>query len=97
MLRVVNVLRLLTGLALLQSCNALYNTRTIQLEILVPGKVKMPPGYKTAAIRYNNSNVAVNPNFSFYTEDGKKINDTTNTDSIASKIYFQVFAEHLNS
>jgi hypothetical protein len=97
MSRIVNVLRLLTGLALLQSCNALYNTRTIQLEILVPGRVKMPPEYKKAAIRYNNSNVAVNPNFSFYVEDENKIYDTLNIDSIASKVYFQSFAEHLKN
>jgi hypothetical protein len=97
MSRIVNILRLLTGLALLQSCNALYNTRTIQLEILVPGRVKMPPEYKKAAIRYNNSNVAVNPNFSFYVEDENKIYDTLNIDSIASKVYFQSFAEHLKN
>jgi hypothetical protein len=75
----------------------LYNTRTIQLEILVPGRVKMPPEYKKAAIRYNNSNVAVNPNFSFYVEDENKIYDTLNIDSIASKVYFQSFAEHLKN
>ncbi len=97
MLRILNVLRLLTGLALLQSCNTLYNTQMTKLEILVPGKVKMPPEYKKAAIRYNNSNVAVNPNIAFYVEDENKIYDTLNTDSIASKMYFQKFANHLKT
>ncbi len=97
MFRILKVLCLLSGLAFLQSCNSLYNTRTTQLEILVPGKVKMPPEYKKAAIRYNNSNVAVNPNFSFYVEDENKIYDTLNIDSIASKVYFQSFADHLKT
>lgn len=95
MLRLVNVLYLLMCLAILQSCNTLYNTQITKLEILVPGKVKMPPDYKKAAIRYNNCNVAVNPNFSFYLEDENKITDTTNSDSIASEIYFRSFADHL--
>jgi hypothetical protein len=91
------VLCLLTGLTLLQSCNTLHNIQTLQLEILVPGKVKMPPEYKKAAIRYNNSNVAVNPNFSFYAEDENKTYDVLNIDSIASKVYFQSFADHLKN
>jgi hypothetical protein len=69
----------------------------LQLEILVPGKVKMPPEYKKAAIRYNNSNVSMNPNFSFYIEDDQQINDTVNTDSIVSKVYFESFAEHIKN
>ena len=97
MLRFVNVLYFLMCFALLQSCNTLYNTRMTKLEILVPGKVKMPPEYKKAVIRYNNCNVALNPNFSFYAEDEIKINDTANTDSIASKIYFRSFAGHLKN
>ncbi|TNF41241.1 MAG: hypothetical protein EP310_07615 [Bacteroidetes bacterium] len=97
MLRFVNILYLLICFAFLQSCNTLYNTQTVKLEILVPGKVKMPADYKKAAIRYNNSNVSINPNFSFYFEDGNKINDTVNTDSIASKVYFESFAEHIKN
>jgi hypothetical protein len=73
----------------------LYNTATINLEILIPGKVIIPHEYKKAAIRYNNSNIANNPDFSYYLEDNEKLTDKINTDSIASEIYFQVFAEYI--
>jgi hypothetical protein len=97
MFRFSNLLYLSICLAFLQSCNTLYNTGTLKLEIMVPGKVKIPFEYRKAVIRYNNCNVSLNPNFSYFMENGKKITDNINTDSISSEIYFQVFAETLKN
>jgi hypothetical protein len=72
-----------------------YNTKIINIEVQVPGRAKIPKDYKKVAIRYNNSNVAPNPFYSFYFEDSEKLMDKTNTDSIASEIYFQIFTDYL--
>lgn len=79
----------------LQSCNTLYNSRTINLEVLVPGKVMLNPGYRSLAVMYNNANIAPNPLTGKYVEDGNEFADIGNTDSIASKIYFDVFVDQL--
>lgn len=80
---------------LFSACNTLVNVKTVDIEIAVPAKVKMPEGYRAAAIRYNNCNVAPNPVFSYYLKDNKSFAETNNLDSIASKIYFQSFNETL--
>jgi len=73
----------------------MYNTKIIKIEIKVPGRAKIPSDYKKVAIRYNNSNVASNPFFNYYFEDSGKLIEKTNTDSIASEIYFQLFTDYL--
>jgi hypothetical protein len=73
------------------------NTSTVKLEIFVPGKVILPSEYKNIAVRYNNANIALNPNFSDYIEDNEIYTDTTNLDSIASEIYFQNFVSNLKN
>jgi hypothetical protein len=67
----------------------------VKFEVLVPGNIKIPKDYKKTVIRYNNCNVAPNRFFNSYFEDAKKLSEITNTDSIASEIYYQVFAGQL--
>ncbi len=69
---------------------------TTKLEIVIPGKIKIPPEYRKVAFRYNNVNVALNQNFSKYSEDGKIFSDTINLDSMASLLYFEYFTNHIN-
>ncbi len=78
------VIVLMTG----QACNTLYNTKTIHIEVLEPSSVKLPEGASKIALRYNNSNVAYNPVFSYYFIDSEKLRDTSNLDSLASWIYY---------
>jgi len=92
-----NLLFLLLILILTQGCNTLYSTRTINIEVVVPGKISISPEFQKVAVRYNNSNVSQNPYFADYFDGNKTFNDTTNTDSIASEVYFQVFTEHLKN
>lgn len=82
-------------LGFLQSCNSIYNTKILKIEVQVPGRAKIPNDYESVAIRYNNSNVASNPLFNIYFEDDKKLPEITNTDSIAAEIYYQLFTEQL--
>ncbi|WP_346860940.1 DUF6340 family protein [uncultured Draconibacterium sp.] len=88
---------LILFLALLvnQGCNTLYNTKAIDIEIVVPGKVKIPGNYKTVAIKYNNSNISPNPFFQRSSFVDSTINRKTNLDSIASKVYFSQFIEEM--
>lgn len=95
MIRFPKLLFLFICLVVLQSCSGVYNTRILRIEVLVPGRTKIPKDYKTAVIRYNNSNVAPNQFFKYYFEDNNKLPEKTNTDSIASEIYYQVFTEQL--
>lgn len=97
MCRFSNLWVLFICLAFLQSCNTMYNTKILKIEVQVPGRAKIPKDYKKVAIRYNNSNVAPNPFYSFYFEDSEKLTDKTNTDSIASEIYFQIFTDYLKA
>ncbi len=97
MSRYVNLTYLCVCLIFLQSCYTLNNTSTLKLEIVVPGKVILPPEYKNVAVRYNNANIAPNPNFSDYIEDNETFTDTTNLDSIASEIYFQNFVYYIKN
>lgn len=72
-------------------CNTLYNSRMIDIDIMEPAQVKLPDGYQNLAIRYNNANIAWNPQTAAYFSDGNEIPDSTNLDSIASKVYFDIF------
>lgn len=76
-------------------CNTLYNTKTINIEVLEPGKVKFPDDYSRIALRYNNTNVAYNPKYSFYFNNNDKITDTGNLDSVASWVYFDYVLQSL--
>lgn len=84
-------------LAALQSCNTLYNTKVISIQVLVPGKAKTPKDYTKLAVKYNNSNIAFNPLFAGYFEDTTMIMDTKNLDSIASLVYFDVCTDFIRS
>lgn len=83
-------------LALLQGCNTLYNSKTINIEVLIPGTAKINSEYRKVAVKYNNINIAWNPVFAKHFEDTTTVIDYTNSDSIASKIYFDVFTRYLN-
>ncbi|WP_372950527.1 DUF6340 family protein [Mariniphaga sp.] len=78
-------------------CNTLYNTKTIGIEIFVPGKAIFPEKYDTIAIRFNNFNSTYNSNFAEYFENNKRLVDTTNTDSAAAEIYFDYFLQTLKA
>lgn len=80
---------------LLQGCNTLYNTRTVEIEIKKPAKFVFSPGNKRIAIRYNNSNVSYNPLLAKYFINDKILTDSLNSDSTASEIYFRYFMEGL--
>lgn len=76
-------------------CNTLYHTNIVDIEVVEPGKIKIPTKYKNVAIRYNNCNVAPNPFFKKSYQNNEILIDTTNLDSIASKIYYQYFVDEL--
>ena len=97
MLKLANLTYLCVCLVFLQSCYTLTNSSTLKLEIVVPGNIQLPPEYKNIVVRYNNANIARNPNFSDYIEDNETLTDTTNLDSIASEIYFQNFVSYLKN
>jgi hypothetical protein len=83
-------------LVLLQGCNTLYNSKTINIEVLIPGTAKINPEYRKVAVKYNNTNIAWNPAFAKHFEDTTTVIDRSNSDSVASKIYFDVFTRYLN-
>ena len=80
---------------LLQACNTLYNTKSIDIEVLEPGKVELPANYKKLAIRNNNVNIAFNPAFAAYNIDSTICMDSVNLDSIASWIYYDYLLHSL--
>ena len=84
-------------LATLQSCFTLHNTKVISIQVLIPGKAKMPEDYSKLAVKYNNCNIALNPDFACYFEDTTRLMDTKNLDSIASLIYYDVFTDFIRS
>jgi hypothetical protein len=77
----------------LSACNTLYNTHTVSIEIVVPGKINLPTDYKTIAIRYNNCNVNAQANQ--YISREETLTDSTDTEVQASKVYFQSALESL--
>ena len=89
----VLLIMLIAVLLLTQACNTLYNTKTINIEVLEPASAKLPDEYKAVAVRYNNANVAWNPWFAQYYHDDKLHIDSTNLDSLASFEYFRKFNE----
>lgn len=92
-----NLLNILSICIVLQGCNTLYNSTVINLEILKPAKVYIAPNYKKAAVRYNNYNLGFNPYFATYMDGYTAYSDSTNTDSIASRIYFESFVNQLKA
>ncbi|HKJ78997.1 MAG TPA: DUF6340 family protein [Prolixibacteraceae bacterium] len=82
-------------LGFLQSCNTLYNTTLIDLEIIEPAKVIFPPDVKKIAVRYNNSNISYNPFFAKYATANKTLTDPENSDSLAAEIYYNRFLERI--
>jgi hypothetical protein len=80
----------------LQACHTLHNTKTIDIEILVPGKAKIPSDYKKLAVQYNNCNVDWNSSFARYVEDNTEFIDYSNSDSVASMIYYGTFVDHIS-
>ena len=92
---VSSILMLIFLSVLFQGCNTLFNTRTINIEIVEPGRINVSPKYKNVAVKYNNCNVGYNPQFATYFDGEKVIIDSINTDSISSKVYYEIFVEHL--
>lgn len=82
--------------AFLSGCNTLYSTQMVTIEIMEPAKVKLPSDYKNLVVRYNNTNVAWHPETAGYYVESELRVDSTNLDSIASEIYFDLFLETLN-
>lgn len=80
---------------LFQACNTLYNTQSVNIEVLEPGKVMFPSNYQTLAIRYNNTNSAYNPVYGCYFVDSTKFTDNRNIDSLASWIYYDYLLKNL--
>ncbi|WP_340112866.1 DUF6340 family protein [Maribellus mangrovi] len=93
--RTFNIALLFGILIFTQGCYTLYNPKTISIDIVEPARVKLPEDYKKMAVRYNNVNVAWNPNTAIYLLDSESVTDSTNLDSIASKIYFELFISTL--
>lgn len=85
------------AIALLQSCNTLYSTRLIDMEIVEPAKVIFPADLNQIAARYNNSNVSYNPYFARYSNGATVLTEPENNDSIASEIYYQSFIHQLKN
>jgi len=79
----------------LQSCNTLYNTKVIDIEIVEPGKVRIPSEFRTVAVRYNNINISPNPHYANAYFNKKVITDEGNNDSIASELYYDHFVAEL--
>lgn len=80
-----------------QGCNTMYQTKVIDIEIVEPGKVLIPADYKKIAIRYNNCNIAPNTFFMQSQYNDEIRIDSTNLDSIASKIHYQYFVDELHN
>uniref|UniRef100_UPI003216C2A7 DUF6340 family protein n=1 Tax=uncultured Draconibacterium sp. TaxID=1573823 RepID=UPI003216C2A7 len=92
----ISLLSILIIILLLnQGCNTLYNTKVIDIEIVEPGKISIPGDYKTVAVRYNNCNISPNPNFQYSYFLGEPVYNNENIDSIASKVYFDLFVNEL--
>jgi len=80
---------------ILQSCNILYKTKSTNIEILTPGKAKIPNDYKNVVIQYNNCNAGWNPIYAISYEDTLLNREIFNSDSLASWVYFNAFHKYL--
>jgi len=91
----INLTILFVLFILLQGCNTLYYTKTVNIEILEPGSIYLSPEHKKISVRYNNFNIGFNPAFADY-YDGKNLaTDSSELDNEASKIYFDLFMESI--
>ncbi|MCK3685015.1 DUF6340 family protein [Maribellus sp. YY47] len=77
--------------AFLQGCARFLQTSSIKIEVLQPAEITLPKVYRKLAVRYNNTNVAYNPELIHYKVLGQEMSDTSNMDSVASKIYYDYF------
>lgn len=90
------LLFLLFILSITQGCNPLSLTEVIDIEIVEPGKFKIPQEYKHVAVKYNNINVSSNPHFAkAFFNDELISEEEGNIDSVASKLYYEYFVEEL--
>ncbi|MDX8339918.1 DUF6340 family protein [Draconibacterium sp. IB214405] len=90
-----SILLSIITLLLLSSCNTLYNTKTIDIEIFSPSTINISKEYRKLAVQYNNINVAPSNYFSQYNNYGQLTVDESNTDSIASLIYYKTIISEL--
>ncbi|NQU51630.1 MAG: hypothetical protein HQ522_03730 [Bacteroidetes bacterium] len=95
MKQALNLLFFILIFVAIQGCNTLYNSRTIKLEVAVPGKISLPTNYKKIAVRYNNCNIDQNTAFTHYVQDDEMLLDSSKTDSLASKVYFDLFVKNI--
>ncbi len=82
---------------ILTSCNTLYKTGTVDIEVAVPAKMKLPKKYNKIAVKYNNVNVSYNPKYANYFEGTNVLKDSVNLDSMASEVYFDMFINTLKN
>ena len=90
-------LYILIIMALFPACNTMYSVRTIDLEIVIPGKAYFPDQYEKLAIRYNNANAAYNPVTAKYFIGKQEKTDAQNLDSVASYVYYDAFVKQLSN
>ncbi|MCE4564213.1 tetratricopeptide repeat protein [Maribellus sp. CM-23] len=83
--------------ALLEGCTTFYNVSLVKIEIIQPSEIILPSEYRKLAVRYNNTNIAFNPELINYNVLGKAMSDTTNLDSVASRIYYEYFLSELSN
>ncbi|WP_320112503.1 DUF6340 family protein [Draconibacterium orientale] len=79
------------------SCNTLYNTKTIDIEIIEPSVLTISPEFRNIAVQYNNVNCSPNKYLNQYEEFGTQKTEEENSDSIASRIYFENCISELNN
>ena len=84
-------------LFVLASCNTLYNTKTIDIEIVEPSTMSVASKFRNIAVQYNNVNCSPNKYLNQYEELGKQKTEEENSDSIASHIYFEHFISEINN
>ncbi len=77
------------------SCNTLYNSKYIEIEVVAPGKMKIPQDLKKVAVRYNNCNVSKHSFFGASYINGHPIEQVENIDSLASLVYFRYFVDEI--
>lgn len=94
-MRIFYNLFLLLSVVVLGACNTLYNTHNVKIEVIEPAKIILPDNYRNIAVKYNNSNVEYHPLKMVYQDFDSVRIDLVNSDSISSKIYFDLFLENL--
>ena len=84
-------------LATLSSCYTMYSSKTLDIEIAIPGNAYFPEPYKNLAIRFNNINSSYNPVHAKYYLGEVEMTDKKNLDSIAAYVYYSTFLNELNN